>query len=184
MALTIVEIPTVTGGVDTHADEHVAAALSHIGGLLGTKSFPTTPAGYGRLLAWLQSFGAVGLVGVEGTGSYGAGLTPPLVAAGVKVVEVDRSDRQDRYRSGKSDPLDAESAARAALSGKAKGQPRGRDGSVEAIRALMVAKRSARGERTRSINQARSLVVTGPDDLRTRFEHHRTGGNAAELAAL
>jgi hypothetical protein len=113
-----------------------------------------------------------------------AGLTRHLVAAGIRVVEVDRSDRQDRYRSGKSDPLDAESAARAALSGKAKGAPRGRDGTVEAIRALMVAKRSARGERTRSVNQARALVVTGPDDLRARFERHSTDALAAELAAL
>ena len=184
MALTIVETRTVTGGVDTHADAHVAAALDHIGGLLGTESFPTTPAGYGRLLAWLRSFGTVSVVGVEGTGSYGAGLTRHLVTAGVKVVEVDRSDRQERYRSGKSDTLDAVSAARAALSGKAKGAPRGRDGAVEAIRALMVAKRSATGERTRSINQARSLVVTGPDDLRTRFEHHRSAELVAELAAL
>ena len=184
MALTIVETATVTGGVDTHADAHVAAALDHIGGLLGVESFPTTPAGYTQLLGWLGSFGAVGLVGVEGTGSYGAGLTRHLVAAGVRVVEVDRSDRQERHRSGKSDPLDAVSAARAALSGKAKGAPRGRDGTVEAIRALMVAKRSARGERTRSINQARSLIVTGPDDLRTRFEHHHTDDLAAELAAL
>ncbi len=111
MALTIVETLTVTGGVDTHADTHVAAALDHIGGLLGVESFPTTPAGYGRLLAWLRSFGPVGLVGVEGTGSYGAGLTRHLTAAGIRVVEVDRSDRQARYRSGKSDPLDAESAA-------------------------------------------------------------------------
>lgn len=184
MALTIVETLTVTGGVDTHADSHVAAALDHIGGLLGVESFPTTPAGYGRLLAWLRSFGSVGVVGVEGTGSYGAGLTRHLVAAGVKVVEVDRSDRQERHRSGKSDPLDAVSAARAALSGKAKGEPRGRDSTVEAIRALMVAKRSARSERTRSINQARSLVITGPDDLRTRFEHHRTDDLVAELAVL
>jgi hypothetical protein len=96
------------------------------------------------------------------------------MSAGVRVVEVDRSDRQDRYRSGKSDPLDAESAAWAALSGKAKGAPRGRDGTVRAIRALMVAKRSARGERTQSINQARALVVTGPDDLRTRGETPRS----------
>jgi transposase len=184
MALTIVETPTVIGGVDTHADAHVAAALDHIGGLLGIESFPTNPAGYARLLAWLQGFGPVRLVGVEGTGSYGAGLTRHLVAARVAVVEVDRSDRQDRHRSGKSDPLDAVSAARAALSGKAKGAPRGRDGTVEAIRALMVAKRSARGERSRSINQARSLVVTGPDDLRARFEHHSTNALAAELAAL
>src|ERR1022692_1942634 len=101
MALTIVETFTVTGGVDTHADVHVAAALNHIGGLLGVESFSTTPAGYTRLLAWLRSFGAVGVVGVEGTGSYGAGLTRPLEAAGVRVVEVDRSNRQDRYRSGK-----------------------------------------------------------------------------------
>ena len=184
MALTIVETFTVTGGVDTHADVHVAAALNHIGGLLGVESFSTTPAGYTRLLAWLRSFGAVGAVGVEGTGSYGAGLTRHLEAAGVRVVEVDRSNRQDRYRSGKSDPLDAESAARAALSGKANGSPRGRDGTVEAIRALMVAKRSARGERTRSINQARSLVVTGPDDIRARFEHRSTKALPAELAAL
>jgi len=123
MALTIVETLTVTGGVDTHADAHVAAALDHIGGLLGTESFPTTPAGYDRLLAWLRSFGPVGLVGVEGTGSYGAGLTRQLVGAGVRVVEVDRSDRQARYRSGKSDPLDAENAARAALSGRPRGRP-------------------------------------------------------------
>jgi transposase len=184
MALTIVETRTVTGGVDTHADAHVAAALDHIGGLLGVQSFPTTPAGYERLLAWLQSFGPVGVIGVEGTGSYGAGLCRHLVAAGVQVVEVDRPDRQDRHRSGKSDTLDAENAARAALSGKSKGAPRGRDGTVEAIRALMVAKRSARGERTRSINQARSLVVTGPDDIRVRFERHSTDALAAELAAL
>ena len=109
------------------------------------------------------------LVGVEGTGSYGAGLARHLAAAGVRVVEVDRSDRQDRRRQGKSDPLDAVSAARAALSGRALGVPKGRDGAVEAIRALMVAKRSARGERTQTINQARALIVTGPDELRARF---------------
>src|SRR5207245_51665 len=107
------------------------------------------------------------LVGIEGTGSYGAGLARHLAAAGVRVVEVDRSDRQDRRRQGKSDPLDAVSAARAALSGRARGAPKGRDGTVEAIRALMVAKRSARGERTQSINQARALVLTGPDDIRS-----------------
>jgi len=130
----------------------------------------------------MRSFGTVSVVGVEGTGSYGAGLTRHLMSAGVRVVEVDRSDRQERHRSGKSDPLDAESAARAALSGKAKGEQRGRDGTVEAIRALMVVKRSARGERTRSINQARALVVTGPDDLRARFEGHRTDTLVVEAA--
>jgi transposase len=120
MAMTIVETDHVIGGVDTHADAHVAAALDQIGGLLGTKSFPTTAAGYGRLLAWLRGFGRVGVVGVEGTGSYGAGLTRYLAKAGIVVVEVDRSDRQERRRAGKSDPLDAVSAARAALSGRAR----------------------------------------------------------------
>jgi transposase len=184
MALTIVETRAVIGGVDTHADVHVAAALDGIGGLLGTESFPTTPAGYASLLAWLRDFGTVGLVGIEGTGSYGAGLARHLAAAGVRVVEVDRSDRQDRRRQGKSDPLDAVSAARAALSGRARGAPKGRDGTVEAIRALMVAKRSARGERTQSINQARALVLTGPDDIRARFAKHTTAGLVAELAGL
>ncbi len=97
---------------------------------------------------------------------------------------MDRSDRQDRRRAGKSDPLDAVSAARAAQSGRARGAPKGRDGSVEAIRALMVAKRTARSERTQTINQARSLVLTGPDDLRVRFTGHTVGGLVAELAAL
>jgi transposase len=85
---------TVTGGVDTHLDTHMAAALDGIGGQLGIRQFPATPDGYIALLAWLASFGTVVLVGVEGTGSYGAGLTRHLQAAGIKVVEVDRPDRQ------------------------------------------------------------------------------------------
>ena len=124
------------------------------------------------------------LVGIEGTGSYGAGLARHVTAAGVRVVEVDRSDRQDRRRQGKSDPLDAVSAARAAQSGRARGAPKGRDGQVEAIRALIVAKRSATGERTQTINQARALIVTGPDDLRARFARHTAAALVAELASL
>jgi transposase len=107
-----------------------------------------------------------------------------MSAAGVRVVEVDRSDRQDRRRQGKSDPLDAVSAARAAQSGRARGAPKGRDGAVEAVRALMVAKRSARSERTQAINQARALIVTGPDDLRTRFAAHATADLVTNLASL
>jgi transposase len=184
MALTIVETRAITGGVDTHADTHVAAALDPIGGLLGVRQFPASAAGYARLLEWLGGFGTVCLVGIEGTGSYGAGLARHVTAAGIRVVEVDRSDRQDRRRQGKSDPLDAVSAARAAQSGKARGAPKGRDGSVEAIRALMVAKRSARADRTQAINQARSLIVTGPDDIRVRFAAHTPAALAAELASL
>src|SRR5204862_3563499 len=118
------------------------------------------------------------------TGSYGAGLARHLAAAGVRVVEVDRADRQDRRRAGKSDPLDAVSAARAAQSGRAAGAPKGRDGAVEAIRALMVARRSAAGDRTRTINQARALILTGPEDLRARFTGHTVAALVAELASL
>jgi transposase len=123
MALTIVETRAVTGGVDTHVDTHCAAVLNDIGGLLATETFETSPAGYVQLLAWMRSFGTVAVVGVEGTGSYGAGLSRFLAKVGVRVVEVDRSDRQERRRSGTSDPLDAISAARAALSGRARGIP-------------------------------------------------------------
>ncbi len=103
------EVPTglITGGVDTHLDVHVAAALDQIGGLLGTASFDTTPAGYGQLLRWMQSFGPISQVGIEGTSSYGAGLTRALQQADVTVVEVDRPNRQVRRREGKSDTLDA-----------------------------------------------------------------------------
>ena len=170
--------------MDTHAEVHVAAALDPIGGLLGVKEFPVTAAGYASLLGWLAEFGTVALVGIEGTGSYGAGLARHMAAAGVRVVEVDRAARQDRRRQGKSDPLDAVSAARAAQSGRAAGAPKGRDGAVEAIRALMVAKRSARNERTQAINQARSLIVTGPGDLRARFAKHTVTALVSDLAAL
>ena len=112
MALTIVEdTRAITGGVDTHADIHVAAALDPIGGLLGVEEFPVTPAGDARLLGWLGGFGTVALVGIE-VPSYGAGLARHVTAAGIRVVEVDRSDRQDRRRQGKSDPLDAGPAPR------------------------------------------------------------------------
>ena len=170
--------------MDTHADTHVAAALDPVGVLLGVEEFPATAAGYARLLGWLGGFGTVALVGIEGTGSYGAGLARHVTAAGIRVVEVDRSDRQDRRRQGKSDPLNAVSAARAAQSGRARGAPKGRDGAVEAIRALMVARRSAAGERTRTINQARALLLTGPDDLRARFTRHTPAALVAGLASL
>jgi len=182
--LTIVETRAITGGVDTHADVHVAAALDPVGGLLGVREFPASPAGYAGLLSWLGGFGTIALVGIEGTGSYGAGLARHIAAAGVRVVEVDRADRQDRRRQGKSDPLDAVSAARAAQSGRARGAPKGRDGAVEAIRALMVAKRSAAGERTRTINQARALILTGPDDLRARFAQQAPAALVAGIASL
>ncbi len=111
--MTIVETPaSVTAGVDTHVDVHVAAVVDHLGGVLGVEPFETTEAGCQRLIGWLRSHGTVELVGVEGTGSYGAGLARQLDRAGIAVVEVDCPNRQVRHREGKSDPVDAVSAAR------------------------------------------------------------------------
>ena len=133
----------VVGGVDTHADVHVAAAIDSNGGVLGIESFPTDEVGYRSLTDWLVGFGPVVKVGVEGTGSYGVGLARYLYNEGIVVVEVDRPDRQKRRKLGKSDPIDAEAAARAALSGSAKTTPKRRDGTVEQMRVLMIALREA-----------------------------------------
>ena len=157
---------SITGGVDTHLDVHVAAALDERGALLGVDSFPTTGDGYKLLLGWMSDFGPVELVGVEGTGSYGAGLTRHLQAEGVRVVEVDRPNRQRRRRKGKSDPEDAITAARAALSGDACGEAKSRDGNVESMRVLRVARASARKGRTQALNQMRGLVSTAPESIR------------------
>ena len=141
-------------------DVHVAAALDERGTLLGVKSFATTESGYKFLLGWLSGFGPVELVGVEGTGSYGAGLTRHLQAERIRVVEVDRPNRQRRRLKGKSDPQDAISAARAALSGDASGEAKARDGNVESMRVLRVARASARKGRTQAFNQMRNLAST------------------------
>ena len=162
----------VTVGVDTHRDLHVAVALNQHGGWLGARSFPTTPSGFAALMTWASSYGALGLIGIEGTGSYGAGLARWLRARGLTVVEIDRPDRRDRQgrrRRGKSDPTDAEAAARAVLAGTAVGQPKAADGRVEMIRLLRVARRSALKARTQAANQLHALVLTAPDPLRARL---------------
>ncbi len=161
--------PDVTGGVDTHGKTHHAGILDSLGRQLGDREFPTTPAGYRALLSWLRSHGELQRVGVEGTGTYGAALTRHLRVAGVPVVEVDRPDRKARRAKGKSDPLDAYSAARAALAGTASGVPKTRDGRVEAIRALRVARSSAVKARSQTTNQLKSLLVTGPAELREQL---------------
>jgi transposase len=160
----------VTGGVDTHADIHVAAVLdSATGRCLGVESFPADTAGYGALRAWVGSFGAIDAVGVESTGAWGAGLARHLLGAGVRVMEVDRPDRKARRREGKSDPIDAQAAARAVLSGRATGTPKSGDGPGEAIRSLEVVCHGAVRDRTRATNQFKALLVTAPADLRERL---------------
>ena len=161
--------PQLTLGVDTHLDVHVAALLDERGALLGVESFDTTPDGYRNLLRWASEHGEVVLAGVEGTGSYGAGLTRHLHAEGVKVLEVDRPNRQRRRRRGKSDPQDAITAARAAQSGDAQGEAKTRDGNVEAMRVLRVARSSARKSRTQALNQMRSIISTAPDQIRSEL---------------
>ncbi|HMC68787.1 MAG TPA: transposase, partial [Mycobacteriales bacterium] len=174
----------VIGGVDTHADVHVAAACDHIGTVLGTKSFPTTTAGYRQLLAWLRTFGEVGVIGIEGTGSYGVGLTRFLLEAGVELREVLRPNRQIRRRHGKTDIIDAIAAARAVINGDAKARPKSHDGAVEALRALKIVHRSANKARTQALNQIRDLITTAPDELRAELRGLRRRERLAVCAAF
>lgn len=177
----------VTGGVDTHADVHVAAALdSATGRLVGTESFPTTAAGYAALLGWLRSCGEVERVGIASTGSWGAGLARQLRAEGVEVIEVDRPDRKARRFEGKSDPIDAVATARAVLSGRATGLAKAKHGLAEAIRALEVVYHRAVKDRTRAVNQFKALLVTAPEPgtiertrRRARSGGHQHGDEAA-----
>jgi len=156
----------VTVGVDTHKDAHVARAKDQLGRRLGEKIIPTTPRGYRALLAWAKSHGEVATFGVEGTGSYGAGLARYLQSEGHVVIEVIRPNRQARRRHGKSYPADADAAASAVLAGDATGQPKAADATVEMIRALRVARQTAIKARTQASNAMKALVVTAPDDLR------------------
>jgi transposase len=159
----------VAGGVDTHQDTHTAAVIDLVGRVLGTRQFPTTAAGYAALLAWMRGFGRVWRVGVEGTGAYGVGLARRLRGEGVEVIEVDRPNRKTRRFQGKSDPIDAIAAAKAALAGERTGTPKHRDGRVEALRNLRVARRSAVDQRADAQRQIKALIVTAPDELRARL---------------
>lgn len=156
----------VTVGVDTHKDVHVAAVLDQAGRVLGPRSFPGTLRGYAQLATWAESFGTVIAIGMEGTGSYGAGLLRFLTEYGLAVIEVDRPDRSTRRRIGKTDTIDAESAARAVLSGRANGTPKTRDAQVEMIRALRVARRGAMKARIQAGGQLEALIVSAPESVR------------------
>ncbi len=159
-------------GVDTHLDFHVAVAIDHLGRRLGESSVPTTPKGYEKLLCWAEGFGSVRCAGVEGTSSYGTGLARHLRSRGIEVLEVERPKhrrRSSRSNVEKSDPSDAESAARAVLAGEASGVPKSGDGPVEMIRTLRAARRSAIKARTQAANQLQSLRVTAPEELLNRL---------------
>jgi len=175
----------ITGGVDAHTDTHDAAALDEQGRLLGVRTFATTPDGNRALLAWLERFGRVGVIGVESTGSYAAGLVRYLRSRDIDVVEVNRPHAHTRRRRGKSDPIDAEMAARQALAGHATAVPKRTDGIVEAIRHLRLARDSAVKARTAAFNQLTEIVVTTPDELRQHLDQRKsTRGKAALCARL
>jgi transposase len=162
--------PRVTIGVDTHKDLHVAAARDQLGRRLGTTMAPATSGGYAELLAWAHALGEVQAWGVEGTGSYGAGLARFLRCHRQRVLEVNRPDRATRRRRGKSDPVDADAAARTVQAGEATGVPKAQDGVVEMLRALRVARQTAVKARTQAINAIKALLVTAPSELREQLD--------------
>ena len=159
----------VVGGVDTHLDEHVAAVVDGVGGVLGVARFAVTPAGYRQMLAWMHGHGRLERVGVEGTGSYGAGLTRYLLQSGLVVLEITRPNRQERHRNGKDDDLDAIEAARAVLAGRALATAKTSTGNTEALRVLLGAQRSAKQSRISAMVQLRHLMFTAPDAMRQRY---------------
>jgi transposase len=164
----------VVGGVDAHADAHHAAALDQRGALLSTESFPTTTSGYRQLLDWLSSYGDIDVVAVESTGSYAAALVRYLREHDIAVVEVNQPHAHTRRRVGKSDPIDAEMAARLFQAGKAKAVPKQTDGIVESIRLLRVARHSAVKSRSAALVQVRDLIITAPQELRDQLSCRKT----------
>jgi transposase len=166
------QAPTpVFAGVDTHKELHVAAVIDAGETVLGTRSFPTTRTGYRAMLAWIGEFGDLARIGVEGTGSYGAGLTRHLAKAGVMILEVDRPDRSDRRRKGKDDDLDAINAARAALQGRRTSIPKSKDGAVEALRVLRITRAHAVRERRSALQLLRMSIVSAPEELRDQVRY-------------
>jgi hypothetical protein len=157
-------------GADSHLETNHLAVITDAGKPLADAEFPTSPAGYDDAVRWARSFGTIAIAGVEGTSSYGAALTQVLQAAQIEVAEVSRPDRAARRRQGKSDPLDAYTAARAALAGDRLAVPK--DARTSALRALLSARRSAVKAHTAATNQIHALLVTAPAELRERYRHH------------
>jgi transposase len=172
-------------GIDTHKQTHTAVALSAIGAHLGTITIPVSREGYQRLEAWARAFGPVRAFGIEGTGSYGAGLTRSLQTGGYRVLEVNRPDRSARRRKGKDDTIDAEAAARAVLSGQATAEPKSSNSSVEMMRHLKVARDAAVKAKTQAMLTLKAIIITAPEELREQLESIRGKVTLARhLAAL
>lgn len=184
MAMTTMAQPVrrVIGGVDTHKDIHVAAVVDEAGRILAVESFANDTKGFRQLRCWMARHGEIDRVGIEGTGSYGAGLAKHFARAGIEVLEVCRHDRQRRRMKGKSDTADAEAAARAALARDMVATPKTGTGSIEAIRALRVPRNSAMKARTQVANQIHTLIDTAPDSLREQLRGRKIAALVDEMA--
>lgn len=162
-------IRSIVGGVDTHKDLHVAAVVDDLDRVLDTQSFATTRQGYRMMLAWMRSFGELRRVGIESTGSYGAGLLRYMQSADVEVLEVTTPDRHDRRKRGKNDDLDAANAAHAAFAGQRTVTPRSRNGMVESIRVLKACRKSAVNARRIALQMIQNTIIAAPDRLRDQL---------------
>lgn len=174
----------VVGGVDTHGDTHHAAVIDTIGRVLGSREFAANSTGYRELVDWVSSFGRVEMIGVEGTGTYGAGLCRHLHDRQIRVVEVERPNRRARRQHGKSDSIDAEAAARAALAQTSTASVKNRIGILESIRAIRGARQGAVKARTAAINHLKALIVTAPDRLREELRTSATSAQVKTCAAF
>ena len=159
----------IVGGVDTHKDLHVAAVVDEQDRVIETRSFATTRQGYRQMLAWMRAFGDLHRIGVELTGSYGAGLLRFMQQAGIAVLEVTTPDKQDRRRRGKNDDLDAQNAAHAAFAGQRTVTPRSRDGMIESLRVLMTCRKTAVSARRVALQMIHNTIVCAPDGLRDQL---------------
>ena len=161
-----VAVRCVIGGVDTHKDLHVAAVVDERDRVLGSQCFATTRQGYKQMLAWMRSFGQLQRIGIESTGTYGAGLLRYMQNAGVEVLEVTTPDKHDRRRRGKDDDLDAQNAAHAAFAGKRTVTPKSRDGMIESLRVLKACRKTAVAARRVALQLIHNTIVCAPDELR------------------
>jgi transposase len=174
----------VVGGVDTHKDLHVAAVVDEQDRVLETRCFATTRQGYRQMLAWMRSFGEVQRIGIESTGSYGAGLLRFVQQARIEVLEVTTPDKHDRRRRGKNDDLDAQNAAHAAFAGKRTVTPRSRDGMVESLRVLKACRKTAVAARRIALQMIHNTIVCAPDGLRDALRSMTRMQLVRTLAAL
>lgn len=156
----------VVGGVDTHKDLHVAAVVDEFDRVLASQCFATTRHGYKQMLAWMRSFGLLQRVGIEATGTYGAGLLRYMQNAGVEVLEVTTPDKYDRRKRGKNDDLDAQNAAHAAFAGKRTVIPKSRNGMIESLRVLKACRKTAVSARRVTLQLIQNTIISAPDELR------------------